>query len=110
MRWARIRAGFARASDAAEAMQIASPTYRTYERPTEDGGRWPKTATLQRIAKTFRVNWTWLETGQGEPGEAELTTEETNIIELARRIPRDKSADALNAAASVLRSFIKDAG
>lgn len=109
MRWARERAGFATAKDAAEALGIPDPTYRTYERPTEANGRWPKIPLLQRIARRFAVNWLWLQDGKGDPtAGAEATDPDVErLVEASKVVDLSKRRDAINAAVSVLESFRK---
>lgn len=111
LRWARRHALFETAADAARALQIEAPTYRTYERETEDGGRWPKPAQLQRISKRFGVNWVWIEMGQGAPLiDPELADDMALVSDKVQRLPADKRRDAINAALGVLESYIRKAG
>lgn len=59
---ARRLAGYANATDAAEAIGMARPTYLAHE----NGGRgFAKYA--DRYARFFRVSYEWLMTGRGEP-------------------------------------------
>lgn len=107
MRWAREAAEFATAKDAADALAIPEATYRTYERGPENNGRWPRLALLQRIAKRFRVSWSWLESGEGDPhGGGVLTDEDVaRLADAAKVVDISKRSDAINAAVSVLESF-----
>lgn len=108
MKWARERAGFATAKEAAAALAIPDPTYRTYERPTEANGRWPKSSLLQRIAKRFKVSWAWLETGEGDHDAGLMEVEDLQrLADAAKVVDITKRADAINAAVSVLESFRK---
>jgi transcriptional regulator with XRE-family HTH domain len=111
MSWARRRAGFSRASAAAEALGIAEHTYRTWERATENGGRWPTNlALLQSVGKKFGVSWVWLATGAGAPIADPQTTEATEAMSATiHRLPAAKRPDAIRAALAVLESYAKEA-
>lgn len=109
MRWARQRAGYGTAREAAQALDIPDPTYRTYERPPDENGRWPKIAQLKRIARRFAVSWLWLQDGSGDP-DAGVSLEDPDarrLLEAAKVVDISKRADAINAAVSVLESFRK---
>jgi hypothetical protein len=111
MRWARRRAGFDHAKDAAVALGISDVTYRSYERAAEHAGRWPKLPQLQRIATRFGVNWLWLHDGQGDPFDGVAPDEDLRrLIESAKVVDISKRADAINAAVSVLESFRRKRG
>ncbi|HWE98862.1 MAG TPA: helix-turn-helix transcriptional regulator [Caulobacteraceae bacterium] len=111
MRWARKRAGFDTAKEAADRLAISDVTYRSYEKPIENDGRWPRTSQLQRIAKVFRVDWAWLETGQGDPGPTGVAEDVVEFLhdaqEKAEVIDLTKRREAMRAALSVLESFRK---
>jgi transcriptional regulator with XRE-family HTH domain len=71
--WERVRraredAGFAKAQDAATALNMKGGTYRAYERPPDAS----KHIKLDHNAavlfgRRFGVRWEWLLTGEGEP-------------------------------------------
>ena len=109
MRWARLRAGFQKGADAARALGISEHTYRTYERSTADGGRWPSSlASLQAIAQRFNVDWTWLATGNGSPLLDPRDQADTQRLTASiHRLPVEKREDAIRAALSVLESYSK---
>lgn len=108
MRWARKEAGYKKATDAARALSVKPVTYRTWEQPVEHGGRWPETLSeVQRIARHFKVSWTWLADGKGTPFEARtVDARSLEIVELAEQLSDDRRDDALNAALAVLRSYV----
>lgn len=60
---ARALAGYENATDAARALQIATPTYLGHE----NGSRGFRSDSGQRYAQFFRVSYEWLMTGKGEP-------------------------------------------
>lgn len=111
MRWARQHAGFRRAIAAAEALGIGPNTYRSWERSVEDGGRWPSSlAMLQRVARKFNVNWTWLATGVGEPlSDSEVQEAAETFSAKVYELAPDKRGDAVRAAIAVLESYRRKA-
>lgn len=60
--WARARAGYASAADAARALGIPEPTYQGHENGTRG---FTKSAPV--YARKFRVPLNWLLTGEGQP-------------------------------------------
>ena len=62
LRWARERAGFKSASDAARHLRVSEPTYLGHENGSRGAVR-----NIQKYARAFRVNPVWLLTGNGEP-------------------------------------------
>lgn len=113
LRWARrTQTEFSRGKDAAISLGIEEGTYRTYERRKENGGRVPDLPTIQRIARKFKVSWSWLATGNGRPDDDFLIKDE-RVQALGAKIaevPEDKKDDAVNAALAVVESFIRRAG
>lgn len=109
-RWARLNAGFERPTDAARSLGIPPGTYRTYEQRLGDGGRTPPLSAAQGMARKFKIRWEWLVAGRGSP---ELTGgDDTRLAELGDkigRIPPDKRDDAIDAAVSVLESYLRRA-
>lgn len=65
LRWARARAGYRGAKEAAEAFGFNYSNYSGHE----NGGRNPSRANAQRYAKAFKVRWEWLHLGLGDPLE-----------------------------------------
>lgn len=61
LKWARERI-YESASDAARALQMNVPTYLGHE----NGSRGGKD-NAQKYARLFKVNYTWLMTGKGDP-------------------------------------------
>jgi transcriptional regulator with XRE-family HTH domain len=112
LRWARTRAGFATAKEAADRLAMSEVTYRSYEKPVANGGRWPRsTAQVQRIAKVVKASWIWLETGEGDPDtDADQDSEDIAAFmraagDSAKAIDLASRPAAMNAALSVLHSF-----
>ena len=70
LRRARERAGFKTASEAAKWLGVESPTYLAHE----NGSRGIKGDALQKYAKRFKVEISWLLTGEGAPLETKLPT------------------------------------
>ncbi|KZK85738.1 MULTISPECIES: XRE family transcriptional regulator [unclassified Pseudovibrio] len=64
---AREKAGFSSAADAAEALGIKTPTYTHHE----NGTRKPKSNAIERYARFFGVDATWLFFGKGEGARAQ---------------------------------------
>jgi hypothetical protein len=112
--WARMKlTAFQRPTDAAKSLNIKPGTYRTYELPKSQGGRWPGNSEVQRIAKKFGVSWLWLLTGQGDPADAAVPELQVYVEQLAERVSRiteDKREDAFDAAKAVLDAYIRKAG
>lgn len=108
IRWARRNRGYERAKEPALLLRIEPNTYRSYERSQADAGRIPKIEVAKRIAALYGVNWTWLLDGQGHPqGGVPEDNEARQLSDRVRQLPEDKRADALNAALSVLDSYIR---
>lgn len=62
LRWARARAGYSNARQAADAFGFNYSTYSGHE----NGGRNTSKAKAQRYAKAFKVRWEWVLHGWGE--------------------------------------------
>lgn len=106
LRWARHRAGFDRASDAARSLDIKPGTYRTYDADSADDGREPQLTESQRMARKFKVNWIWLVTGQGAPDDGQVVDERVQEInDKVAKLPKDRRDDALDAALGVINAF-----
>lgn len=63
LKWARERAGFEHAADAARAMDIATTTYQAHE----NGHRGFPASRAPQYARRFKVSEQWLLYGIGEP-------------------------------------------
>lgn len=63
LKWARERAGFKTASDAARAFGWKPPTYMGHE----NGDRNPSRDKAKKYGRAFKVRWEWILEGQGEP-------------------------------------------
>jgi len=85
LRWARMRAGYAQAVDAARRLGVKEVTYQAHE-----DGR----GTLKNLAdyyKLFRVSLEWLMTGKGDPNDF-IDDQERRVIGLMRKMQeRDKA-------------------
>jgi phage repressor protein C with HTH and peptisase S24 domain len=68
LRWARSRARYGSASDAARAYGWKVSTYLGHE----NGDRNPSREAAKRYAKAFKVRWEWLLEGEGRPDLPEL--------------------------------------
>lgn len=111
VRYARQKAGYERAKDAADSLGIKAGTYRTYERDPADGGREPPLSEIQRMARKFKVSWIWLATGDGDPKHDILTDERNAAIAKKRReVDPEKEDDAFAAVMGVLDAFARRAG
>jgi transcriptional regulator with XRE-family HTH domain len=111
LRWARLRAGYERAKDAADSLNIKPVTYRTYEIGKADGGRAPTLSDLQRMCRKFKVSWIWVATGEGSPDEG--VTPDERMKALAQKmgeVPAEKQDDALAAMMGMLDGFSRKAG
>jgi hypothetical protein len=72
LRWARLRAKFERAKDAADSLGMNQVTYRSYERrPDQAGARMFDHQVAARLARKFKVSWKWLLLGEGTPDDAQ---------------------------------------
>ena len=110
LRWARLRAGFERAKDAADSLNIKPGTYRTYEYPLGEGGREPALTELQRISRKFKVSWIWVATGEGEPDKDVVTDERVAVIaQKMGEVPPEKQEDALSAIVGMLDAWKRKA-
>lgn len=110
LRWARLQAGFERAKDAAESLDVKPGTYRTYEYDWTKDGREAPLSEYQRFARKFKINWVWLVSGQGSPFEGvEPDARVQALVEKSAEVPDDKLDDALSAAMGVLDSYAKRA-
>lgn len=75
LKWARERAGFEYASDAAEAMGVPEPTYLAHE----NGSRGLK-ARAEQYARRLHVDYEWLMTGRGQPKAGQTTTRAVGFV------------------------------
>jgi hypothetical protein len=74
LRWARKRANFATAEDAATRFGWKAVTYRSHETGQNGFSR-----IVAEYARAFKVQLAWLLTGQGDP-DAELDPETAEVI------------------------------
>lgn len=65
--WARKRAGFNRATEAARSLAVPEQTYLAHE----NGSRGIRSAAGALYARRYRVNFNWLMTGDGKPSDRE---------------------------------------
>lgn len=106
LRWARLRAGYDRAKDAADSLNIRPGTYRTYEYPLGEGGREPALTELQRISRKLKVSWIWVATGEGEPDKDVVADERlAAVAQKASEVPPEKQDDAWSAVMGVLDAY-----
>ena len=108
LRWARLKAGFERPTDAARSLDIKPVTYRTYEHGPADGGREPSLTELQRMARKYKVDWIWLASGQRTPDIPD--PDEPDVAEITegiRRLPKAARGDAAAAALGVIQAFAR---
>lgn len=111
LRWARLKAGFEKAKDAADSLGVKPGTYRTYECDPTSEGREAPLSEYQRFARKYKVNWVWLVSGEGSPEDGAFGDERLRALaQKSGEVPEDKRDDALNAALSVLESYARRAG
>lgn len=90
LRWARDFRGYSSDRNAATVLGLVLSTYRKHE-SGERGAGGLKEHHLKRYAKAFKVNQTWLATGDGSPTTpsiGDLSEEEARMIEAFRAIKR----------------------
>jgi transcriptional regulator with XRE-family HTH domain len=114
LRWARARAGFERAKDAADSLGMNPVTYRSYERrPDQAGARMFDHQAAARLGKKFKCSWNWLLTGEGSPDDAMSPTMRV-AEQMAERIDQIEEGPQREAAVqlilSVLENYSKKAG
>lgn len=107
LRWARMRARFERAKDAADSLGINPVTYRTYERRDGSDARRPPLSVSQMMARKFKVNWTWLVSGEGEPFGAPARGDLEVIADKIDQVPEEKREDAIAAIWGLLDSYAR---
>jgi hypothetical protein len=84
LRWARIKAGFVTAADAARRCGVKEVTYSAHE---AGRGTIPNLADYYRV---FKVSLEWLMTGRGDPNDF-IDEDERKVIGFMRRMdPRDR--------------------
>lgn len=112
LRWARLRAGYDKAKDAAESLNIKPGTYRTYEYdPKTNNGREPSLSELQRICRKLKVSWTWVATGEGSPDFDPIRNQHMNdLAAIEQDVPEEDREKAWNAALGAFQSFKRLAG
>lgn len=85
LQWARKRAGFATAVDAARRLGVKEVTYQAHE----DGRGTIK--NLPDYYKVFRVSLEWLMTGKGDPNDF-IDDQERRVIKFMRKMAeRDRA-------------------
>jgi hypothetical protein len=85
-----MRAGFATAKDAAEAMGFPISTYLAHE----NGSRGYPASKAFTYARKFKVREQWLLYGVGE-GPGETDREKAEVIDIMEHLPPLKRAEAL---------------
>lgn len=105
---ARKRAGFATASEAAEALGVSNSTYTQNENGIRGYGR----EKAERYAKFFRVSPEWLLYGRGSIDDVALLPNEATLETMLRiavaEIPASASiADWPRLASPILRELLK---
>lgn len=96
LRWARLRwqnrAGAVNptAKNAADSLGMKAGTYRAYERPSTSSKHTPMDdQSAIRFGKKYRVQWTWLLTGEGEPGEKSPSMGIQRTVKALEKLPTD---------------------
>lgn len=106
LRWARAKAGFERAKDAADSMGIKDVTYRSYERrPDQAGARNMDHQLAARFAKKYKVSWRWLLAGEGSPDE-DTTAAKREADKIAERLEQIEEGPQREAAAQLIWSVL----
>lgn len=90
LRIARLRAGYATAKEAAEALGVPVPTYLGHE----NGSRGFPAKKAFTYARKFKVREQWLLYGVG-PAPGEGDGEGAEVIDIFSRLPPLKRAEAL---------------
>ena len=107
LRWARFKAGFERANEAAESLGMLPVTYRTYERePGRPGARNFDHELAIRFAKKFKVSWTWLLTGEGAPDDKPNTELQVAVGQIEQRLKRIVEKDDRDTAVRLINSVL----
>jgi len=75
LKWARERAGFGSAAEAARSLDVPDVTYRAHEA----GTRGLDQPTAKRYAKALGIAWVWLLTGEGPPA-SDLPAEDASTV------------------------------
>lgn len=108
LRWARMRAGFERAKDAAESIGINPVTYRSYEkRPDQAGARNIDHQIAARVAKKYKVSWRWLLAGEGSPDDDQSPTMR-EAERIAERLEQIEEGPQREAAAQLIWSVLEN--
>ncbi len=76
LRWARSRAGFEKATEAARSSEWVISTYLGHE----NGDRNPSRETAKKYARAFKVRWEWLLEGEGDPRPLPTRRGQTPIV------------------------------
>ena len=86
LKWARERAGFASAAEAARKLDVPEVTYRAHEKTEGPGARTFDEGYARRYGAAFGVSWSWLLTGDGHPDAApdEPSTVTTDPVAVPR--------------------------
>ena len=107
LRWARFKAGFERANEAAESLGMLPVTYRTYERePGRPGARNFDHELAIRFAKKFKVSWTWLLTGEGAPDDKPNTELQVAVGQIEQRLKKISGKDERDTAVRLINSVL----
>lgn len=106
LRWAREMREHKSDRAAANELGFVLSTYRKHESGERgDGGL--KEHHLKRYARGFRINWTWLATGEGNPTAPtvdSLTEEESRVVEAMRSVPLERQTDVYRLVEDLLKS------
>ena len=109
LRWARERwqkrtTGDDTAEAAARGLGMAPGTYRAYERAPDTSKHIPLDhESALRFAQAFKIDWTWLLTGQGSPFKAELSPEQARLVAATSGMNEDDIASITDMLTTIQR-------
>ncbi len=105
LRWARAKAGFQTPREAADRFAWPYGTYKSHE----NGMRGLRRETAVKYAKAYKVNLTWLLTGQGSPQDEVLTPDEKALLEKYRMLDEQGQKAAHAVTDALAKSLDKSA-
>lgn len=104
LKWARMRAGYTHASEAARKLAVKPVTWRSWEA----GEREPELNEKQRVARRLKVSWTWLASGEGRPDQGVITDESVQkLADDLARLSDDDRAFAIETARGAIAPFLR---